>query len=206
MTVRMKAAERRLQLLETAAQLFAEHGYRGTTTAMLAKRARISEPILYRHFANKRDLFIALIESAGYQVLATWEEAIRTVASPVEQLRVILHRNPATGAAATRDVYRVLFQASTEFTEPQIQDAIREHYERYLRFLSGIVTRAQAAGQVRTDLDSETLAWQIIHAGIGFAMVRPLGIGDHGSDAFIHETIRLILAMLAPPVVDPPAL
>ena len=42
--VRMKAEDRRRQLLESAARCFAENGYRGTTTAMIANEAGISEP------------------------------------------------------------------------------------------------------------------------------------------------------------------
>lgn len=198
MSTRMKAAARRLQLLETAARCFAEHGYRGTTTAMLAKEAGISEPILYRHFANKHDLFIALVESIAHHVLSAWREAVRGVPSPLEQLRIILNRNPATADPRTRDLYRILFHASTEFTEPQIQQAIREHYALYLRYLASIVKRAQDAGEVRRDVPAETLAWQIIHAGIGFAMVRPLEMNGHGTPEFVAETVRLILESLAP--------
>jgi AcrR family transcriptional regulator len=198
MPARMKAAARRLQILETAARCFAEHGYRGTTTAMLAKEAGITEPILYRHFANKHDLFIALIESVGEEVFSNRREAIRNIPSPLGQLRAILYRNPATADPVTRRVYRVIFHASAEFTEPQIQDAIREHYRKYLRFLSKIVHKAQEAGEVRKDVTAEMLAWQIIHAAVGFAMVRLLDIPGHGTAPFVDETIRLILELLSP--------
>jgi AcrR family transcriptional regulator len=198
MAARMKAAARRLQILETAARCFAEHGYRGTTTALLAKAAGITEPILYRHFANKHDLFIALTEWVGEEVFSNWREAIRDIPSPLGQLREILYRNPATADPVARNVYRVMFHASTEFTEPRIQDAIREHYRKYLRFLSKIVHRAQEAGEVRHDVTAEMLAWQIIHAAVGFAMARMLDISGHETSAFVDETIRVILEMLAP--------
>jgi len=187
-----------MQLLETAARCFAEHGYRGTTTAMLAREAGITEPILYRHFANKRDLFIALVESVGRRVIANWQEMVRAMPSPLAQLRQILFRNPATADPMTQHVYRVIFHASTEFTEPQIQQAIRDHYEQYLRFLTKIAQRAQEAGEIRHDVDAELLAWQIVHAAVGFAMVKPLGIRSHGTPEFVEQTVRLILDMLLP--------
>lgn len=198
MATRMKAADRRMQLLETAAQCFAEHGYRGTTTAMLAKQAGISEPILYRHFANKQDLFVALIESVGKTVLTEWRSAVRNASSPLEQLRVILNRNPATADPTTQYVYRILFHASTELTEPQIQQAIREHYASYVRYIAGIIKKAQDAGEIRKDVPADMLTWQIVHAGIGFAMIRLLDVAGHGTPAFVAETVRLVLEMLAP--------
>jgi Bacterial regulatory proteins, tetR family len=52
---RLPAAERRHHLVETAIRVFSEGSYPGTTTAEIAKAAGVSEPILYRHFASKRD-------------------------------------------------------------------------------------------------------------------------------------------------------
>jgi AcrR family transcriptional regulator len=59
---RMAAAERRQHLIETAIRLFTEGSYHGTTTAEIARTAGVSEPILYRHFASKRDLYLAALE------------------------------------------------------------------------------------------------------------------------------------------------
>ena len=59
---RMAAADRRQHLVETAIRLFTEGSYHGTTTAEIARAAGVSEPILYRHFASKRDLYLAALE------------------------------------------------------------------------------------------------------------------------------------------------
>ena len=60
---RLPASKRREQLLDKAAELFAKNGYARATTAQLAKAAGVTEPIIYRHFKSKRDLFVALIET-----------------------------------------------------------------------------------------------------------------------------------------------
>ena len=50
-------------MIETAAaRLFAEHGYDGTRLDDIAAAAGVSKPILYRHFASKTDLYVALLE------------------------------------------------------------------------------------------------------------------------------------------------
>src|SRR5687768_7683292 len=51
---RLKAAQRREQLISVATRLFAERGYEATTTAAIAEAAGVTEPILYRHFHNKQ--------------------------------------------------------------------------------------------------------------------------------------------------------
>ncbi len=50
----------RLQLLDAAASVFAERGYAGATTKEIARCAGVSEGTIYRHFADKRELFGAV--------------------------------------------------------------------------------------------------------------------------------------------------
>lgn len=193
---RMRAEDRKQQVLESAAHCFARHGYRGTTTAMIAAEAGVSEPIIYRHFKNKHDLFIALIEEVGDRVFHNWEVATAGAKTPLEKLRTMMYANPATADPSTAGVYQLLFHASTEISEPSIQQAIRDHYERYARALASVMKEAQNAGQIRRDVPPEWLTWQIIHAAVGFAMVRPLNIPSHASLEFVQGTIRLLIEIL----------
>jgi AcrR family transcriptional regulator len=60
----MSAGERRQQLLDVAGGLFAAHGYHGLSMEQLADAAGVSKPVLYQHFASKRDLYLALVREA----------------------------------------------------------------------------------------------------------------------------------------------
>ncbi len=60
---RLTAEERRAAIVEAAVRLFAEKGFRGTTTRELAAAVGVSEPVLYQHFATKGDLYTAIIEA-----------------------------------------------------------------------------------------------------------------------------------------------
>ena len=70
---RLSASERRAALLETASRVFSEGSYRGTTTAEIARAAGVSEPILYRHFASKRGLYLAALDHVWQQARTAWE-------------------------------------------------------------------------------------------------------------------------------------
>jgi len=59
----MSSTERRAAIVETAVELFAAKGFRGTTTRELATAVGVSEPVLYQHFKAKSDLYAALLES-----------------------------------------------------------------------------------------------------------------------------------------------
>lgn len=60
---RLTAEERKAAIVKTAVRLFAEKGFRGTTTRELAQACGVSEPVLYQHFATKRELYSAIIGS-----------------------------------------------------------------------------------------------------------------------------------------------
>jgi AcrR family transcriptional regulator len=59
---RMTSVERRAAIIEAAVDLFSQNGFRGTTTRELAAAVGVSEPVLYQHFATKKDLYLAIVE------------------------------------------------------------------------------------------------------------------------------------------------
>ncbi|MFQ5411710.1 MAG: TetR/AcrR family transcriptional regulator [Phycisphaerae bacterium] len=197
MSRRMKAGARREQLLEASIECFAAHGYKGTSTARLARAAQISEPILYQHFKSKQDLFVSLIEQVGKEVIRGWRKAIAPLKSPMDQLRVLFRLNPAITDPRTAQLYRIIFMAQSEINEPEIEAALREHYEQYARFLTNVIKRAQRVHQVRRDVSANGLAWQLIHAAIGFAFIEPLHITGHATPANVEQTIGLLIELLS---------
>src|SRR6059058_1465559 len=87
---RLTAVERRQAVLDTACRVFSRSSYRGATTAEIAREAGISEPILYRHFGSKRDLYLACLDEAWDGFRAEAEAAI--AADPVGCLGAIADR------------------------------------------------------------------------------------------------------------------
>jgi AcrR family transcriptional regulator len=60
---RVSAVDRRAQIIAVAEKLFAQKGFKGTTTREIADRARVNEAILFRHFPHKEDLYWAVVDS-----------------------------------------------------------------------------------------------------------------------------------------------
>jgi len=59
---RMAGEDRRKQILLVAMRLFSQRGFRGTTTKEIAQAAGVSEAMVFRHFANKEELYRAILD------------------------------------------------------------------------------------------------------------------------------------------------
>ena len=73
---RLPAAERRQALIDAALRVFSSGSYAGATTAEIARAAGVSEPILYRHFPSKRDLYFACLDATWAQLRETFEAKV----------------------------------------------------------------------------------------------------------------------------------
>lgn len=73
---RLSSAERRAAIVDAAIRLFAEKGFRGTTTRELAAAVGVSEPVLYQHFETKRDLYNAIIDVKSKDTPQRLDEAL----------------------------------------------------------------------------------------------------------------------------------
>lgn len=67
---RLAPQQRREQLLDTGAAMFAEKPYEDVQMADIAARAGLSRASLYHYFPNKRELYIAIFQRASNRFLA----------------------------------------------------------------------------------------------------------------------------------------
>jgi AcrR family transcriptional regulator len=65
---RMQVDERRRQLLERGAELFAKHSYAELSMAKIAREAGISKALLYHYFPSKQDFFVATLRQGAEEI------------------------------------------------------------------------------------------------------------------------------------------
>ncbi|MFG0241225.1 MAG: TetR/AcrR family transcriptional regulator [Phycisphaerales bacterium JB054] len=193
---RLPAAKRREQLLDCAAALFAERGYARATTAELARAAGVTEPIIYRHFKSKRDLFIALIERTGKQTIELWRQDLANAADPAQRLKTLIGDNPMVSQQG-RDAYRVFLQAITEVDDDEIHKAWSVHIHSLQQFLAMELARAQENRRVTRHIPAELIAWLLIDIGLGYGVLSAMRVEDHNfnatGDVHVQQVITRIL-------------
>jgi AcrR family transcriptional regulator len=176
---RLPAAERRLELVETAVRVFAEGSYRGTTTAEIARAAGVSEPILYRHFASKRDLYFAALDLVWAKARAAWEEAIADAPDVRAGLESMGRRHFGVRDCKTQ-LAELWVQALSEATEdPELRKYVRKHMREVHDFFAALIRRGQEEGVFHADRDVDAEAWLFVSGSILGMVGRRVGLLDH---------------------------
>ncbi|MCP5027213.1 MAG: TetR/AcrR family transcriptional regulator [Actinomycetia bacterium] len=85
-TARLPAPERREQLLDVAIEVFGQRGFHNTSMNDVADAAGITKPVLYQHFASKRDLYAALLEAVGVELINRITGAVANAARAKEMV------------------------------------------------------------------------------------------------------------------------
>lgn len=83
-----RGLRRQAEILEAAAQVFAENGYSGTTTNAIAARAQVSPGSLYQFFPNKETIALALARRYTDELHSQWDSTFssETLALPLNTL------------------------------------------------------------------------------------------------------------------------
>ncbi len=136
------------EILDAAVRLFAEHGYAGTDTQLLADELGVGKGTPYRYFPSKEKLFLAASDRLMRRFLDYVESRIAGITDPLEQI--------ATGVRA----YLTFIAENPEFVEIQMQERARfkdrkkptyfEYRERNAERWRGIYRGLIAAGRLRS--------------------------------------------------------
>ena len=118
-TRRMRPHERRALIEDAAARLFAEHGYTGTRMDDIAAAAGVTKPVLYRHFASKQALHIALLQRERDALAAAALSAYASTDGSLAQRLPPMMKAWFAYVEAHPYVARLLFRDTTG--DPEIQ-------------------------------------------------------------------------------------
>jgi AcrR family transcriptional regulator len=175
---RMPAAERRRHLVETAIRQFTEGSYRGTTTAEIARAAGVSEPILYRHFDSKRDLYLAALEHVWEVTRTAWERALEDTPDACAAVEAI-GKDHVSVRSAKLQLAELWVQALSEAPEdPELRRHLRRHMRTVHDFVADVIRRGQAQGAISVDRDADSEAWIMLAGGILGMVGRRVGLLD----------------------------
>ena len=175
---RLSADDRRAQVLQAAIAEFALKGLEGTSTELIAKRARISQPYIFRLFPSKKKLFLAAVEQCFQRVEQAFEAAARKpeYMTAAERLHAMGHaylellrrrewllmQMQSYAACADPDVRKLVQRRWTELHEraAALSEASPEDLERF--FAMGMLLNVLVSMGVDTGKDIHEWSHQVL--------------------------------------------
>jgi AcrR family transcriptional regulator len=155
--------QRREAILEAAQRTFAQYGYEGATVARLEEATGLSRGGIFNYFPSKDDIFLALAERDAERIGTLWleqgyEDVLRYIdGSEPEWLGVYL------------EIGRRLR------TDDDFRERWRQRAPEVDRRLAEEIRRLQAEGELRDDVDVETVGRFLGLVVDGIAMNRAAG-------------------------------
>ncbi len=143
-------AERKRQVLQAAASVFARKGLSDATIADIAAQAGVSHGLLYRHFASKEDVFAAIIEQSLHEAMNLAQAALEYSGTPWERIHWITTQIfPVESLGGRPDYFSVVLYALTNESVPeQVRQQAAKQGETIYRVIRQFIVEGQAEGQV----------------------------------------------------------
>ncbi len=164
---RPRPGERRVQILQTLAQMLEQPGAERITTAALAARLEVSEAALYRHFASKAQMFEGLIEFIETSVFTLVNQIVERESSGSAQVQKIVamllqfgEKNPG--------MVRVMVGDALVFEHERLNARMNQFFDRVESQLrQSLRAAAEAAGSATPTVDAQALASALVALLVG---------------------------------------
>jgi len=101
---------RRQQILETAAKLFAKHGYAAADTQLLAEELGVGKGTIYRYFSSKEEVFLAAADRGMRMLCDQVDASVQEIEDPLHRIAVAIRS------------YLAFFSEHPEFVELLMQE------------------------------------------------------------------------------------
>ncbi|MGC2166580.1 MAG: nucleoid occlusion factor SlmA [Gallionella sp.] len=147
-----KPGERKLQILQTVAQMLEQPIGEKITTAALAARLELSEAALYRHFASKAQMFEGLIEFIEQTIFGLINKITQDEKSGLQQIEAILAMLLGF-AQKNRGMVRVLIGDALVNENERLQQRINQLLDRIEATLKQSLRMAATQGEMGESVD-----------------------------------------------------
>ena len=147
------------ELMEVATDLFAAHGFAGTSIRDIARAMNMSISNIYHYFGNKEGLWLKILEYSVQKLPETLREAIEQDAEPLEKLQVLV-RTHLRSAEGHRRQWRIFF-VDEERLSAEGMERNRKLQREILDIYLDAIREVQNAGYAR-DCHPKVLAFNII--------------------------------------------
>jgi TetR/AcrR family transcriptional repressor of nem operon len=181
------------EVIEGVADVFAVHGFKGTSVQMLSEASGLGKQSLYNSFGDKQGLYLKALDCAAARFGSVADEMARAPdgrrAIHVFFERLLCHCLSADAAEHACMVSTGLLEG---VAQPRIAHALRSKWAASHGLLRGAVQRGQADGSIGSREDAQALA-DLLMALMGGLRISARAVDD---PLRLQDTIARVLSLL----------
>jgi AcrR family transcriptional regulator len=145
--LRARYDARRREVVATAAELFAERGYDGTSMAELTEATGLAAGGLYHYIEGKDDILIAICDELLEPLLSQAREVVAADSPPVEQLRELVRA--WVGHVVEHRHHMLVFTQERQAIEREPRwGRVRSQRKAFEQILDELLARGEADGSM----------------------------------------------------------
>jgi TetR/AcrR family fatty acid metabolism transcriptional regulator len=188
-------------ILAAATRAFADNGYEATSITEIARAADVSDGLIYKYFANKRDLLEHVLRAFYERVILDLGAKVARGHDLRERLTILITEH-LSSFVAERDLCR-LFISEVRIASDYRGSAIQQLNRRYTAVLIKVVDDAIASGEIRPDVDARVVR-DMLFGAIEHAAWRHM-VGRQPLDVpkLARAMTDIFLSGLCPPAEPP---
>ena len=155
--------ERQQEIISTALDLINERGIQGLTIKNLSKKLSITEPAIYRHFENKIQILVALLDLLKKNTSQIFETELNSNETAIRKIERLFEKH-FYSFAEMPSLASVVFSEEIFRNEEKLIGKISELIEHNNQTLLAILKEGQQRNEIRTDIDVNHLVIFIMGA------------------------------------------
>lgn len=155
--------ERQQEIISTALDLINERGIQGLTIKNLSKKLGITEPAIYRHFENKIQILVALLDLLKKNTSVIFEAELNSDETAVLKIERLFEKH-FKSFADMPSLASVVFSEELFRNEEKLIGKISEVIEHNNQTLLAILKEGQKKSEIRFDIEAEHLVIFIMGA------------------------------------------
>lgn len=187
------AQDTRARILDAAVELFARHGYDGTSVAQVIARAGVAKGGFYHHFASKQALLYEIYGELITRQLAAMDDILSRDLPAAQTLRALVVDLVESTAASSRQA--LVFWREMNRLDDERAGEYRRARRRYHDAVVELVRAGQGSGAFSSVASPETVTFTI------FGMINELPLwyrpdGPKSAQRIGAELADFVLAAL----------
>jgi AcrR family transcriptional regulator len=180
---RMSSEDRQSEIVRVAVELAAEKDVGSVTTQDMADAMKLTQGAIFRHFASKDEIWLAVMHWIRERLLAVLSKAAAEATDPLDTIQrmflahvAFVSKHPA--------IPRILFSELQHKKDGKMRHLIQELISGYEARIAGLLDAAKAQSLVDADLDSRSAA--VLYIGMIQGLVMQVSIFG-GKRSLMHE-------------------